>query len=359
MKKNEELSIDEMKKISYEIITEELKKADIKENIYPVTFIEYYKDYVFKKPLRLYPEIFFLGNSSLAFHDNEDHDIVIFLHHLKKIKRIEKRVLELVITCYHETRHSIQETYDSYTYEGFLREAEEYIQDASSNKDDSKHYDRYSFEIGAQLYALSKAKEYLKTKYPNLYDKQKIMIDKLENKTQYYYLTYDALDTTERLIQAIRKNNFWPDPNMPLQKEERNQPKESMPIPPAAKLFLDETYQFKDIQEIIQQDTFYKLDERIVKAFLSSKSCLESVQMKNLSTEELGILRSALQYSSTVYQNQIKTIESLYQKGIINGKGIFQTRLSLEEHMAALHSYQEKIANQRKNGLKNERRNHR
>lgn len=47
----EDLSLNEMKKISHQIIESEEKKYNISIKVFPLTFIEYYNNYIFKKIL--------------------------------------------------------------------------------------------------------------------------------------------------------------------------------------------------------------------------------------------------------------------------------------------------------------------
>lgn len=49
----EDLSLNEMKKISHQIIESEEKKYNISIKVFPLTFIEYYNDYIFKKKFSL------------------------------------------------------------------------------------------------------------------------------------------------------------------------------------------------------------------------------------------------------------------------------------------------------------------
>ena len=47
------LSMEDMKRISHEIIEEELGQAGIELNVFPLTFVEYYNSYVFNKKTNL------------------------------------------------------------------------------------------------------------------------------------------------------------------------------------------------------------------------------------------------------------------------------------------------------------------
>ncbi len=96
----------------------------------------------------------------LAFNNLKEKDIVIFLNRIDKIEKVDN-IFQLARTCYHEVRHSIQQNFDNYSYEGFLRN----IDLLRTNKIYYQvEHDSFSFEIGANLYGISKAKEYIKKK---------------------------------------------------------------------------------------------------------------------------------------------------------------------------------------------------
>lgn len=173
------LSMEDMKKISHEII-EELGQPSIELNVFPLTFVEYYNDYVFNKKYNLIKMASYSTIPLIAdgFNDSKGN-IVIFLNRINKIEKIEHKIFRLAQICYHEARHSMQQKFDNYSYDGFLRDIDHFLK---TNIDYTLEHNKYSFEIGANLYAVRKAKEYLKTRYPDLYKKHKDEIEKLEKK---------------------------------------------------------------------------------------------------------------------------------------------------------------------------------
>ena len=54
---NNSLSFAEMKKIANEIFLEEEKRTGIKLKVYPLTFIEYYNDFIFKGKFNLIKKV--------------------------------------------------------------------------------------------------------------------------------------------------------------------------------------------------------------------------------------------------------------------------------------------------------------
>ena len=60
MEKDNNLSISEIKKIAHVIIDEEVKKYNIKLKVFPVTFVDFYKDYVSKRKYKLSRKFFLM-----------------------------------------------------------------------------------------------------------------------------------------------------------------------------------------------------------------------------------------------------------------------------------------------------------
>ena len=158
----------------------------------------------------------------------------------------------------------------------------------------------HSYEIGANLYSVFKAKEYLKNKYPEYYEQQKEEIHQLEQRYYHDYMTYDASDTVERMFQIIKSK---------MRIHKATKIKSMDKISPILEMFFDENFSYKSIHEIIKHEKFSTLDKRIIYAVLSSKSFLENLTLSNLTEEELNLLSEALQYTNSMYQNQLKSIE--------------------------------------------------
>ena len=302
------LSIEEMKRISHEIIEKELKQFGIELNVFPLTFVEYYNDYVFNKKNSLIKMASYSTVPLIAggFNDLKGNT-VIFLNRINKIEKIEQKIFKLVQVCYHEARHSVQQKFDNYSYDGFLRDIDHFLK---IKIDYILEHDKYSFEIDANLYGVKRTKEYLKNRYPNLYEKHKDEIEKLEKRYQFDYMTYDASDTVERAIKMLRITDKVRN-NKIIKRKSLHE------ISPVLDIFLNEDASFKNFSEIVQNDRFKRLDKRIVYAILSSKSFLEQIDVNQLLQRELEIINESLQYTSALYKKQIKLIEqSLNEKNI-------------------------------------------
>ena len=199
----ERLDIKKMKEIAHDIIDEESRNNNINVNVFPLTFLEYYKGFEERegRKFKLYDAIHYV--CVRGYYQVGKGNIYVCLENLENFLGVTN-YFEFIKTCYHEFRHRNQDDFDEYSYEGFLRDVENCI--VFNDRFDYKlnHY-LYSFEIGANMYALSKAKEYMKRKYLELYEKEKSYIDSVEQRYIIDYLSYDVSDVVLRLIKIIEQ----------------------------------------------------------------------------------------------------------------------------------------------------------
>ena len=311
------LSISDMKKIVYDVVNEELGKSDLDFSVFPVTFIEYYSDYVFKKKFSLINQILYslipvIDDTINGFNDLNGNS-VIFLDKVNRIEKIEDQVFKLLTVCYHEIRHTEQQKFDKNSYDRFLMDIEKFIR-MYNNEDYVNSHDKYSYEIGANLYCINKSKEYLKRKYPSLYEKEEKKIKDLEKRYYLDYATYDASDVFNMFLRTIRYNNFRYSSNGGIN--------------PILGIFLDGKNNFKKFREIISNKNFNSIDKRIVSAIFSSDIFLKEVDIDALSISELNILYDSLEYMDTIYKNQAKIIGD---NGLSNEKYFKLWRFFLEK----------------------------
>ena len=292
-----DISIKEMKKIVYDVVLEELSNSDLKFNIFPITFVEYYNDYIFKGKFSLirkfsYSLIPIVNRNASGFNDLGGN-AVIFLNRVNKVKKVENKIFRLLNICYHELRHSEQQMFDVNSYDKFMNDIEEFIQQFNSN-DYRLLHDKYSYEIGANLYCVNKSSEYLKKKYPDLYEKEKEDIIKLQKEYYLDYATYDASDVFDRFLKTIRFKDFRYGVNGDIN--------------PILGIFLDEDNNFRRFDRIVNNKKFNSVDKRIVAAIFSSDTFLNEVDLDLLTLNELNILYDSLSYMDTIYKNQVKII---------------------------------------------------
>ena len=294
---NNKLSIEEMKMISHEIIDEEVKRTGINNNVFPLTFIEYYNNYIFKGKFSLIKKATYsvMPVISSGFNDL-DGDVIIFLDRINIVKRPYGKLFNLLRVCYHELRHSMQWNFDNYSYDKFLLDLDNYYKKFVDINDYYNNHDKYSFEIGANIYSVDKASEYLFKKYPEIYNLEKENIKKLKKRYYNDYLMYDASFAFDRVFQTIKKNKMIFKENL----YDNN---------PILEIFLDDNLCFKRIDEIINNELFNLLDNRIVSAIISSDSYLKELNIDNLSISDLIFINKYLEYTYNLYNNQLMLLD--------------------------------------------------
>ena len=333
----EDLSLNEMKKISHQIIESEEKKYNISIKVFPLTFIEYYNDYIFKKKFSLTKKIALSLTPIIAggFNDLKGNT-VIFLNYVNKIEKIEDKIFRLVQVCFHEARHSEQSNFDKYSYEGVFNLLDHYIKNNTANIDYNLEHDKYSFEIGANLYGVTMAKEYLKKNYPSLYEKQKEEIEKLEKRYQYDYLMYDASNTVDRFINIAKQaKNITKVTNKVGIKAFQEMEKSTV-----LDIFLNsDDFSFKKINDIINNEDFKKLDKKVVYAFLSSQSFLNTVNFDELSIEALSMIKESLDYTNQIYQNQEKINNAAKENNLVEKLQFLKSEKSIITNVKKINNY--------------------
>lgn len=343
---DDSLNIDEMRKICYEIVDEELKSENIKLNIFPLTFVEVYSFYI---PYRKYSLVKSIGYATLPLmaygYNNLEGDVLIFLNSENMFFPMERKIFNLVELCYHEIRHGIQEKFDIYSYEGFSRGIEKYF---IKSIDYYLRGNKYSFEIGADLYSVRKAREYLEKKYPAYVEKNYTQIEKLEKKSTFNYMMYDINESVDRIISALRdknniKDNKLVDKVNALSRDKFFKNKFLSEVSPVLEIFLNEDASFKSIKEIINNDKFKMLDKKIIFVFLSCKLFLEELEfnIETLTEDELSLVNDALEYKKNIYSNQNKFLDESLNKKDITLLNFLKNQKSLMNKITFLEEYQQ------------------
>lgn len=292
----ERLDIKKMKDIVQDIIGEEFRNNNINVNVFPLTFVEYYKGFEERegRKFKLYDALKYVG--CRGYYEVGKGNFYVCLENFDYILKLDS-YFKLAKTVYHEYRHRMQEDFDEYSYEGFLRDVENCI--VFNNRFDYKlNHDSYSFEIGANMYALSKAKEYMKRKYLELYEKEKSYIDSVEQRYIIDYLSYDAADTIEMFIILMK-----------LRADRYGEFDDLGEVNPILDIFLDCNNGFRKVSEIMSNAKFKLLDQRIISAMFSCRTFLDGLDMESLSLEELEVVSNALEYTNNVYKNQVNSLD--------------------------------------------------
>ena len=205
-------------------------------------------------------------------------------------------LFQVLKTSYHEIRHSVQLTFNKYSYERFLRDVEDFFIKCDLGRDYKYNHDSYSFEIGANLYGTRMAKEYLMNNYPLIYEKDKGIIELIEKRYMDDYLLYNPSYTVDRVLPWIRIIGVF-------SKNDEN----IKSISPVLGIFLNGDGSFKRPSEVMSNDKYQELDKRIVYAMFSSLSFLKELKyMNDLSSEEVQMIMDAMDYTNDLCVMQMK-----------------------------------------------------
>ena len=310
----EKISIDEMKKIAREITESESKKYGIDINVRPVAFADivnpdFFTNRSYTLDKRMH-DLYRYSYLPCGGYNNLKGTTVVFVDKLLSdfvAERISS-IFMLANTCYHEARHSVQKTFDRYSYERFLLDIESFYKMTNGNRDYRKRHDSYSFEIGANLYGIRMASEYLKKYNLEVYEKFKDKIDRVEQKYEEDYKTYNASYTIDRVLPRVRVASAFGDNEI----IKHDFIKDTSPV---LGIFLNGDSSFKRPSEVMSNEKYQELDKRIVYAMFSSLSFLKDLEhMDNLSPEEISIVNEAMDYTNTLCQMQMNSLDESKSK---------------------------------------------
>ncbi len=317
------LNNEQIKQISEQIIKDELKKYNINCNVFPLTTLEYYLNCLFNKDFK--GSIFTNVASKEILHytkkdkkNNTNEDLVILISNLKNNQNIVEDFFQLIKLCYYEVRLSIQQSFDKYSYEGFLNAVDKKL--AYFEPMAYEYYpERYASTIDANLYSIDMARNYLKDKYPKVYKAQKQKIDNLEGKYKSNSMLYNASNQINKVITISRDNRI-----------------RINNISPIFKIFIKDDNNFKEFKDIIIDPEYQKLDKRISYAILSSSSYLEKIDIESLSSDELASLYQILQYTSAIYNNQFQLLIDAFNKNYINSQQYVIIQIELKNNISEI-----------------------
>lgn len=304
------VNIREMKRIAKEIMESESKKYGINIEIRPITFIDIINPRLFKSgnytiEKRKRDFLNYIDFNCGGYNDLKG-TTVIFLNKLEgsSLKKIDSVYL-LANACYHEARHSAQQQFDRYSYARFLLDIECFFMKINACRHYKRNHDEYSFEIGANLYSTRMAREYLKSNYPLIYEREKERINEREEHFLIDYKLYDAFYFIDKVIPSIKNSRqFYED-----ESTKRNF---INAISPVLSIFLKDSGSFKRPNEVINNDKYQELDKRIWYIMFSSLSFLDDLEMfGDLSQEEVNVINEAIEYSIKLCWMQLIYYERL------------------------------------------------
>lgn len=283
-----------LKDIVCDIIEQEKKDNNIDFEFYPVNIVNYYKSYVWNKKISLLNKMSLLSTPfytmGFATFDGKVKDIVIFLGKYGIFCYKDNDIKDLVFTCYHEIRHIQQENFNGNSYENFIRVLESFNLSYSFEFEYMLYHDNTYLEIDANLYAITKTKDFLKTKYSDRFKEDEVKLKIIEEKVMLDYLRYDSSYTVDCFYQNIQKYK---------------QVHDFDDIPEVFKIFYDKDFNYKEFGSIIRNEKFKTLDKRIITSVFASKSFLSSIDINKMSQEELETMLEYLNLANLMYQDEI------------------------------------------------------
>ena len=232
-------------------------------------------------------------SGSIAHHNPDAKIIIVFLDRiLKHFKTPEKQLVVAIFSCFHEIRHVQQLNFDTCSYEKFLNDIEDLYMDIDK-EDYYKNHDNYSFEIGANIYAIEKTIKYIKRIDHETFEKEKCFLLGLKSKYVYNYYTYSPIRYIESVVKRIKEEKRVPDNN-------------------TLRIFFKDDGTSKSISEILEDENYKKLDKRIGYYMFSSDAFAKSIQDRT--DEELEILSKSTRYVIGILDNQDKYILKMKNK---------------------------------------------
>lgn len=300
------LSQEEMKKIISDVVSDYKKNNDIDISIRLVTKKEFYQEFLRMKKYKYYKVLDYLKLpfTSAAITEELSKNIYIFLDAFSKYEDREIAIYKLVNYCYHEIRHREQYEFLPYSYEKFLSDLENFYRRIYS-EDYQINHNKYSFEIGANLFSLDRTMKYLNRYYKEVCTNSKVldMYNRKYEENIFNYFTYDLENIINKVIdynRLISKYYF-----------KKGEIFNSSTISPVLKIFFYSNGEFKSINSIINNPNFSKLDEKIFFMIIASryyKEVIDSGKIR-LTKEEDYIYKYA-----NAYQEKIKNNQKKYKK---------------------------------------------
>ena len=290
MKQNKQIK-NAFKNIADKIITKELEEYNLDIKFFPITYVTYYKGIIFNVKGNLKTKIKYClvknnvagTNTNVFGYDS----IIIFIDSFDKYDDLSRQVVELVFTCYHEVRHSVQKHFDKHSYDSFLNNIDRVYKEYIDSTDYNINHDNYSFEIGANLYAINKTKQFLKENDEKLYNEQKKLLDEKESKYLKNYLMYNPQKRINEVLKFIKQTK-------------------QLDLIPIINCFMNDDGSFKKISEMINKEN---IDKEIIYNIITSPVFLDELDKSELTKDEYLLLLDALDYISIITKNQKVQLE--------------------------------------------------
>ena len=303
---------DKIKKLINKVILEESKKDNIDVDINIFSIIEYYKSPIFKEKLKLNKNSIFKPLTCLGYKSS-DNSLVLFTTPYSKMYSIliqndiknENQLFNILSTTYHEYRHLLQSkkiyknidlsipnnlleinnniSYDEFKYiiDNFNMR---YVYYNDGKSDYRLFHDFYSFEIDADCYSFEKTENYLKENDSYNNYKDIIHLHKIYNNICKTLYDIQVSLTKFLYILSISNINVLPYENTIIELLFEKDLK-------------DNKFIFRNINEILENEKFQNLDEKIKYSILSNNLLIKNIDIDRLNDEECHLYFKSLKYT--------------------------------------------------------------
>lgn len=273
---------NEIKKIVQSIIFNECKKHQINPkdlSVFPITWVEYYKECFKNKHLKLYNITLPLIANGFFTNNSQNKQIVVFIN-----QQMASDLTHILLVTFHEFRHLYQDTkVNAWSYEGLIFNIEQLLK-TQNHKEYLDNHDKYFFEIDANLYGAKMAINYLENNgiySPN--SKELEYLKMLERVYDYDYFNFNFSSLFEKFINSYRNKKF-----------------DHSCLNFTMGVFLNKDGSFKSIKDIIKNPNFSFLDKRSIYSIISSKIFLKELDFSTLSKDDQELIDIALEYQQNL-----------------------------------------------------------
>lgn len=283
------LKSSDIKQLLDEIVEEEKEKHGLTFDFHYIGRIKYIKNIetIQKQKLTLTEKIKETASSMfIRGFISENTDLVVIFDSKKRITLY--KLVELIYAIYHEIGHAINEKKENIeinNYNNLIYFIDKFLLTSNINYYiNTKYHDSLAHEIMADIYSLKKIKEFF-----NKNKQYKIDQELLEDIELIVKKRYQEYNLSKKIDKIIENNNFIYN-NQDIRKLE-----------PFC-IFLNEKGEIRRIDDLLKNEKFNKIDQRIIEGFLKSKSFQKKILYDDISKE-------AQDYLEKIYNKENKKIK--------------------------------------------------
>lgn len=296
--------IKELKEVCKSLLVEEVERDGVVLNIFPMTVGEYYKSDIFRQKTIL--QKVGIGKALKnggGFLDIETGNVFIFIDKLGKKENIYSvtKLAIVVFAVYHEYGHLLQISKETSSLKRILIDIE-MKKNRVMYDDYLKNHDRFFIECDADLYAVSKARDYFKEYFPEGYDEANEYLSNQEMISKFWLNNFDYQMFFDKFYEMC----------------EQKKVKVSDFNNPILNVFYDEFNHFRSIGEIRNSIKEISVDKEILCGILGSCYFLKQLDYSNLLEEEKEFMVQVLDCIILDEDKRFSVNTELYETGGFN-----------------------------------------